>query len=195
MSGRVMQASNLFDHFQELVGDATAETGASLSDDTTLYLANLLTERARADRPSPPELTLAELHARAAHAPPPEQARTYRELGDRALYLLGYFAESLSRRLVSPGYYAAMGSAAYHRVDHVFKAWFRDAFGPVFEELSTDFDACVAILTTVRDVHDGDHPDPLVRLYERWAETGDPQLAERLAAKGLILPRAGPVRG
>ena len=147
MSSRVTANENLFDYFQARVEEAPVRR---LSEDTRLYLVTLLTDRARADRPSPPEQTLAELHLRGAHAPPAEQIRAYRELGDRALYLLGYFAESLERRPVGPGYYAEMGAAAYYRVDVGFKRWFADAFGPLFRELAVRFDECVQVLEAVR---------------------------------------------
>ena len=42
--------------------------GPGLSHDTNLYLASLLSERVRADRPAPAVETLAELHAQAAGA-------------------------------------------------------------------------------------------------------------------------------
>lgn len=192
MSRSVMAAANLFDHFHEAVEDAVDIECVTVSDDTRLYLASMLTERARADRPSAPETTLAELHGRAAHAPPGEQARAYRELGDRALYLLGYFSESLTRRIVGPNYYASMGRAAYHRTDVVLKAWFADAFGPVFGELSGQFDACVRVIRNVRE-HDAQDPvDPMVRLYEHWVETGSAEARERLVRRGLVLPSGDP---
>lgn len=193
MSMTVMSASNLFDHFHERVDDAIDREGVDLADDTRLYLASLLAERARADRPTAPETTLAELHGRAALAAPGEQAAAYRELGDRTLYLLGYFQESLTRRIVGPDYYASMGKAAYHRTDLVLKAWFADAFGPVFHELSAQFDACVNVIGSVRASHVEDQPDPLLRLYERWVETGSEQARERLVRRGLILPGGEPV--
>lgn len=190
MTSRVETATNLFDYFHGQVERAQAQRGSGISEDTRLYLVTLLADRARADAPEAPEDTLAELHARAANAPPARQARTYRELGDRALYLLGYFAESLSRRLVGPDYYADMGSAAYHRVDILFKAVFADAFGPVFRELARDFRDCAGIVSDVRDAHKRDRPDDVVVLYERWLETGDPETAEKLTARGVILPKA-----
>jgi hypothetical protein len=187
VSRRVVTAPNLFDYFHTRVEDARSGKPVKISDDTSLYLATLLTERARADRPAPPEQTLAELHMRAANAPPAEQARTYRELGDRALYLLGYFAESLSRRTVGPAYYAEMGQAAYLRTDHVFKKWFSDAFGPVFSELSTHFEGCVSLIEDVRESHEKDHPDDPIWLYERWQKTGSEAYARRLREIGILL--------
>ncbi len=193
MTRRVARAANLFDYFNDQVEEARARQGVDISSDTRLYLVTLLADRARSDAIASTEETLAELHARAAHAPPARQARTYRELGDRALYLLGYFAESLSRRLVGPEYYADMGSAAYHRVDILFKSVFSDAFGPVFRELALRFRDCASIVEAVRDAHREDRPDDLAVLYERWLATGDPATAEKLTTRGVLLPRGTPL--
>lgn len=187
MKSDVEIAGNLFDWFDERVRDARAVVKAGLSDDGTLYLTALLAERARADRPAPPETTLVELHARGVNAPPAQQARTYRELGDRSLYLVGYFEESLQRGTVGPGYYCEMGSAAYARVDQVFKRFFANAFDDVFEELAARFRDCVRVLREVRRSVD-DEPDLPMRLYRAWVETGDAAAAERLRSLGLILP-------
>lgn len=184
---KVVPADNLFDYFHDRVEEAREGRDVRLSDDTALYLASLLSERARADRPERPEQTLAELHARAAHAGPSERADTYRELGDRALYLLGCFQESLRRRVVSPSYYAQMGAAGYARADRVFRTWFADAFGPVFRELARHFDDCVEVLGEVSDRHREEHRD-LMQLYQAWLRDGSPQLARRLREQGLLVP-------
>lgn len=143
---------NLFDYFNEQVQAARGDQGLAIADDTALYLAQLLSDRARSDRPTPAFETLAELHALAASAPPGKKASMYRELGDRALYLLGCFREHLdrARRPLSPSYYEDMGAAAYHQCDRVLKIWFSDAFGPVFLELARKFGGCVQLLSSVK---------------------------------------------
>ena len=184
----VQNSANLFDFFHEQVQRAARDRRLDVSDDTTLYLVTLLESRARADRPESPEDTLAELHGRAANSPPAEQARTYRELGDRTLYMLGYFTEHVDSKIVGPSYYANMGAAAYDRVDTLFKLVFADAFGPVFHELAESFRACVKVLGDVRDATRNQRPTDLVGLYEKWLLTGDDVLAERLREGGLVLP-------
>ena len=179
--------ASLFDWFHARVKDAHKMVGSDLSNDSELYLASLLAERARTDRPTLPEETLAELYARADGAPPSEKARTFRELGDRSLYVVGYFEESLSRSTVGPSYYCDMGAAAYARVDLVFKRWFSNAFDGVFEELAARFRRCATILREVRRTVD-DEPDVVMRLYDQWIETGSDEIAERLRAHGLVLP-------
>ena len=188
MDTPVSGQANLFDYFQQHVDVATEQLDLDLCPDTALYLTTMLVERARADRPEPPEQTLAELHAVAAASPPTQQAATYRELGDRSLYLVGYFRESLCRRTGGPRYYTDMGAAAYHRVDLLLKRWFADAFGPVFAELAGRFRECVAVLDHIRAAQDA-HPDAVARMYEQWLRTGDEETAQRLRRRGLLLPR------
>lgn len=186
MKPHVEDAMNLFDFFNEQVERTSEDIDLTLHRDTRLYLANVLTERARMDRAAPEAHTLAELHAAAALAPPAQQARTYRELGDRALYAVGYFSESIERKIVSEDYYVDMGRAAYDRADFVFRRWFADAFGPVFRELAECFQDCARIYTRIRAIHEGDTLDAL---YREWLETGSEEVAQKLREVGLILPR------
>lgn len=191
MTTSIEPNNSLFDYFHGRIRDARDGLGVEVSEDTGLYLTTLLVDRARADVPRPAESTLAELHARAVKSSPAEQARTYRELGDRSLYLLGYFEESLSRKIVSTRYYCEMGAAAYARVDEVFKLWFANAFDQVFEELSAGFEDCVRVIKQVRTSVD-EEPDVLMRLYRQWVETGSEDAKQRLRARGIVVgPRAG----
>jgi hypothetical protein len=183
----VESASNLFDWFHARVTDAHGSLGANLSDESTPYLTTLLVNRARADHVQLQERTLVELHARATQAAPAEQVRTYRELGDRSLHLVGYFEESLHRKTVSTDYYCSMGAAAYARVDEVFKRWFANAFDDIFHELADRFRTCVDVIREVRKSVD-DEPDVLARLFRQWEDTGDPDAANRLRSRGIVLP-------
>ena len=189
----VLPTDNLFDWFLERVRDARATRGIDLSEEGTLYLVKLLVERARADLEAPPETTLAELHGRAANASPVEQMRAYRELGDRALFVVGYFPEALERRSVGPKYYSDMGAAAYARLDHVFKRWFANAFGDLYAELAARFRGAVDVVAEVRRSC-REEPDAMMRLLQRWQDTGDDLAAQRLRQLGLVIP-ARPILG
>jgi hypothetical protein len=182
----------LFDWFNSHLEGARDERGADLSPEATLYLAQLMTARARTDAPQSPETTLAELHARAALAPPAEQARTYRELGDRALHQLGCFRDSFKRRAVGPSYYADMGQAAYARVDDLFRRWFSSAFGPLWRELAEQFDVCVALIEDVQQQRHATDPDDVLALYQKWLDTGSTEALAHLRARGLVLSGRGP---
>jgi hypothetical protein len=147
-------AENLFDYFASAVRARQPHVAAALCEDTALYLAQLLTEHARTDRQAPAADTLAELHFAAAHAPPGRRARTYRELGDRALLALALFREHVESTVVGPRYYAAMGVAGYRAADRTLKLAFADVFGPVFEELAAGFHAMVDLVARIR--HDAE---------------------------------------
>jgi hypothetical protein len=190
MSTQLFIEASLFDYFRERVDEAQHDGGVALPADMALYLANLLSDRARTDRPAPDAHTLVELHAHAVGAAPAEQARVWRELGDRALYHLGYFTESLDRRLVGPDYYATMGAGAYRQVDQVFKRWFADAFGDLFADLSHRFADCASVLSAVRQVHE--RADPVNDLIEQWLNTGSEEAARKLRRRGIVIPR-GPL--
>jgi hypothetical protein len=178
---------NLLEYFRLRIEEAREDHRVDLTDEGVLYLAQLLADRARADRVSPPETTLVELHAKACQASPAEQASTWRELGDRALYGLGYFPEHIDGKLVSRDYYAAMGTSAYLRVDDVLKRWFADAFGPIFRELAAGFRGCVSLLGAVREQHES--RNDLTELYEEWLATGSEDVAAKLRRRGLVLSR------
>lgn len=187
MSTKVDRSENLFAYFQVRVDEAIHTRRTPVSADASLYLAQLLTDRARTDRPAPQAHTLAELHKQGVEARrPADRARVYRELGDRALYDLGYFAEQLDRRAVGPTYYEAMGSAAYERVDDVLKRFFADAFGELFRELAQGFHSCAAILRSIREAHDA--RDSLSEMYANWQRTGSEELARKLRLRGLVIP-------
>jgi hypothetical protein len=186
MTSHVTPADNLFDYFQDKVTCASTGFELDLSADTMLYIASMLAERARVDRSAPDEATLVELYARAAAASPAEKARTLRELGDRALYQVGYFQESLDNKIVGRSYYSEMGAAAYYRADQVFKRWFSDAFGPVFTELAYRFETCVGLLERVKNATRSD-TDDLQQRYEQWLTTGSDDIANRLREHGILL--------
>ena len=114
------------------------------------------------------------------------QAKTWRALGDRALYDLGQYREHLQKKVVPLSYYEAMGASAYRRADEVLARFFARAFGDVFGELAERFRDCVRILERVRTRHGR---DPIDALWQAWLETGDEGVAARLRARGVVVPR------
>ena len=131
-----LEDNNLYDFFDERVGQAAANHDIQLTTDTCRYLAFLLTRPETALNRADPE-TLAELHMAAAIASRLQALRLYRILGDRALYVAGYFGESLESRPVGVNYYADMGGAAYRRVAVLGQAGSqKDTWTELFEELA-----------------------------------------------------------
>lgn len=159
------------------------------------YLVNLLAGSVRSadvkgDEPGASDLPLAMLYGQALEAHPAERARLLRALGDTALFVSGFFAESLARRHMNVKYYRTLGGFAYGRLSR------RDellGFGPeVYAELATHFHEFADVLTQVADQVQANGTNSIPALYERWLETGSLAAAERLLELGVAPVR--PVR-
>ena len=202
MSAAVLQThDNLFDFFHEEVDAAADATGKEVSEEGVFYLSNLLVEQTRAPSMDTPD-TLAELHIQASHSDRIAAIRSYRTLGDKALYTAGFFPESLSRKAVRASYYVDMGRSAYDRLSHMLEAPRGAALigsesgghkdlSAIFAELAESFFACTEIL---REVHEAmrarsaatPSQSELLKLYEDWLATGNRQALRRLQRHGLV---------
>ena len=186
---------NLFDFFHEHV--ELAARGQEVSQDGVFYLSNLLVERGRVPE-APPADTLVELQLEALHASRAKAISVWRELGDMALHVAGFFRGSLERRSVSPGYYEQMGAAAYGRLSTMLAQPGGQLVGggrgidAIFAELSQHFARCCQILRDVRQALQASvarsDDQVLLALYEEWLSTGSAAAARQLRLLGLQLP-------
>lgn len=55
----------------------------------------------------------------ATHLTREEQKRAYKEVGDMSLMVCGYFAESVSKKIIDIQYYAQLGKMAYGHLNNV----------------------------------------------------------------------------
>jgi hypothetical protein len=198
MSGKPLTTNeNLFDFFHERVDSAALQHGSPVSEEGVFYLSNLLVERGRVNEVKGPG-TLVELHALARESDRVRAIQAYRELGDRALYISGFFPGSVERRTISLQYYMEMGASAYDRLASILSAPQGMLFGEghkaldeIFGELACSFDNCSRILRQVRSeiqamATDEDNDQDVLALYEEWLATGSEVVADRLRALGVI---------
>jgi len=184
-----IRKSNLFDFFSYEIENASASQRTGLSREAHVYLANMLVELGDPGRLFPEDKpnTLAGMHLSAGTASPEEAVRLYKELGDYALCVGGYFADSLERKTVGIEYYADMGGSAYNRVAALSTA--TGHFGQLsglFEELSDAFRACLGVLSQLGDSGRPKRSKDLGRLYERWLTTRDAHSYSQLTAMGVF---------
>ena len=125
--------------FREQVEKALKHQHVATSAFTEYYLVNLLAGCVAGDplpapEPGYDETPLALLLTRALEADRVERTRLLRCLGDSALFMSGFFADSLGGRLVDASYYQALGGQAYLRLsrDEASVVW----SGSVFSELA-----------------------------------------------------------
>lgn len=154
---------------------------------TEFYLVNLLTAGLRSDslpgsEPGYDETPLALLYVRALAAARHERPRLLRQLGDSALFVSGFFAESLEGRVADQAYYRALGCRAYGRLARETGL----AHGPrVFEELEDRFAEFAELFSEVSESTRLARPASLVKLYERWLLTRSRRAALLLVEQGI----------
>jgi hypothetical protein len=185
MSEPLVRDETPVEFFREQLEKAMDHQRVSTSAFTEYYLVNLL---ARAIGRSmvqgdggADETPLALLYVEAVRASRAERARLLQSLGDQALFLSGFFADSLSRRLVDLDYCRSLGGFAYARLS-------REAAGsvaPVFEELAARFVEFSDLLQEVSETTRLTTVQSVVRLYERWQQTGSKRAAQLLQAQGI----------
>lgn len=190
----IMRAENLFDFFHNGVEQAANRCGSPVSAEGLYYLSHLLVERGRTPAREAPD-TLVELYAKAQQGGA-ARVSALRELADRALYVTGFFRDSLKSRMVSVTYYMDMGATAYHRLSQLTGGSRGEARGldEVWGELGENFEAASDLLQDVRqevaansDARDTD----ILRLYEAWLSTGSPRLYHRLRELGVVPMKPG----
>jgi hypothetical protein len=177
--------------FREHVSDVLAHRRLHVQEATEFYLVNLLAtfldkERlfvADADGRVEAE-PLAFILLRASQADRHVRAAQLRRLGDTALFVSGFFADSLSRSLVDVDYYIAMGGRAYGTLRETERgAGLTDLYG----ELSDRFPTFVDLFAEIAELSELRSNRGLVRLYERFLHTRSKRVAQLLEERGVAL--------
>jgi len=181
--------------FASLLADALGAAPEAPSPMATAYLVELLEARLRESGGEgvEPEETLAEAWCAAAAATGRARLQGLQELGDRALFVSGYFAASLTRRVAGGGYYRDMGRIAYGALASALAPTRQERSWPLlFEELADRFPELTQLLAEVSDRACRDRPEWLLALYDRYLATGSADDRARLVRAGCVLPaRAG----
>ena len=191
--GTVLQVSSLEEFFRDALHGAAAKQRLALDHHTEHYVVNVLTSFSRADAffeqtPSGPRLKpLALMLAEAVGARTTgERQHALQRLGDVSLFVAGFFAHGLARKLVDVDYHIAMGGRAYGSLADSARAAPRGrSIAAVFTELAMKFRELVDALNEVADCARAPCHDDLLRLYELWIKTGSQRAAGRLRELGL----------
>ncbi len=187
----VIERTSLRALFAALLGRALDGTRLTPSPMAVAYLIELLCQRVRTPEPGAARVpTLAEglLSARLTRGG--QRIHLLRELGDHALFVSGFFGESLTRSLVDLGYYIDVGRFAYADVSEKLEsALVQEGWPLLFEELADCFGDFADLLGEVSERAGTSPPPDLLRLYQRYLETGGERDRLRLLARGQVPPR------
>ena len=200
MSERILIGKSAHEWFREMVADALSHRRLAVQEVTEFYLVNLLAgflERERLFVKEPDGTVRAEPLAlillRALQGDRRTRAAGLRRLGDTALFVSGFFGDSLARTNVDVDYYIAMGERAYGSLAETERGQ-DDLFG----ELASRFVDFVDLFAEIAELSELRSNRGLLRLYERFLATRDARVAERLRERGVALfsgPGAPPRKG
>jgi hypothetical protein len=191
---RVVRVHNLEDYFRTSIESVIDRHGVRVDPHAAHYVVNLLTLFSRSEefyeddgehyglRP------FALLLADAADASSPEQrTHSLQRIGDVALFVAGFFAESLDNKPVDIDYYIYMGGNAYGSLSDEVRGTFRgNAFADIYRELAVKFQVLVDVLNEVRDEARQDSVVDLMRTYRIWRKTGSRRALRILRQHGIV---------
>ncbi len=195
---RIVPSSNVTEFFRDSIGEAVTRQQLEADDHTVHYVVNLLTLYTRSEdlydqSPEGQELPpLATMLADAMAATSDRACnRSLRRLGDTALFMAGFFPDSLARKPVGVDYYIRMGGTAYGALaDRSRNKPQGAALAGVFAELGRKFAAFVEVIGEISDLARHYTSRDILRLYERWLATGSPRVRNKLDALGVNLSMA-----
>ena len=191
MSERILVGKSAHEWFREMVADALSHRRLEVQQVTEFYLVNLLAgflERERLfveqEDGSVQAEPLALILLRALQADRRTRAASLRRLGDTALFVSGFFGDSLARTHVDVGYYISMGERAYGTLaDTERNAGLEELYG----ELAERFEQFVDLFAEIAELSQLRSNRGLLRLYERFLLTRSERVAQLLRERGVAL--------
>jgi hypothetical protein len=185
MSSSIDSCEAVQDFFLGEVRDAMSDLRVETAAATEKYLVDLLTSFSVSARIQTLFEPLVTQLAKARNASGPERANRMRELGDVSLFVCGFFPDSFERRGLDRGYVVAMGGHAYLVVGEATRRLGDASDGHVFVELAERFHELARVLDEVRERTSLCTDAAVLRLYERFRESGSPTLLRRLHRRGV----------
>jgi len=182
--------------FAELLAGALLKVQLQPSPMAIAYLVELLDERVlEGCNGLEGEQALAEALLAAQRNQGVDRIRRMRGLGDHALFVSGFLADSLLVGVVDASYYRHIGCSAYGDVVSGLRgsgesgAWAR-----LYRELVEGFGEFVEILAEVGDRTRSGGPRNLLGVYDRYLRTGSARDRELLLRAGTLPPDRSSLR-
>lgn len=126
--------------------------------------------------------TLAEMYLQAQLEEPYIRHEMLRKTADKALYISGFFGESLNRKIVDVDYYAQIGGAAYSSLSLSAKD---EASANVYSIFAKKFMDYVDVLTVISHKSMVQSDQNIISLYDKYLRTGSDLARKRLVEMGL----------
>ncbi len=191
---RVVPVHDLKDYFRTSIEGVISKQGVEVDLHATHYVVNLLTLYSRSDelyQDDGETYGIRPLALMLADAAVAKNARernySLQRIGDVALFIAGFFADSLVSKPVDIDYYIHMGENAYGSLSEEVRGTFRgNTFADTYKELAINFQLLVDVLNEVRDEARQERDTDLLRTYEIWLKTGSKRAKRLLRQHGVV---------
>ena len=187
---RVLSNRTSQEYFKDLVERAVDRQGLHTSELSCYYIVQLLDsfiqlDDSHAETPVASDGTLAEMICQALSSRGAKRLRLLRLTGDSALFVAGFFSDSLRALPSGVEYYVRMGGSAYAHAAAVSPR----QTSSLFNELAAKFVRFVDVLNEVSEESSlsKHRDDDLLRLYDRWLQTGSRRAEALLRSEGILL--------
>jgi len=193
---KIELTSDLVSFFDDEVRSTAQKQGQEFSVFTSRYLAEVLNRFTNAERLFVPKIEgekqrselplLANKFLEAQCHPILEQLHSLKELGDTALFMVGYFGDKVDKSLVDRDYYMAMGEHAYAKAGQIRETLQAEKLLNVFFEISSKFEGCAEVFAELSDKASLISDQNLIRRYEKWLIKKTSRLERMLKERGVI---------
>lgn len=166
--------------FQKLLRDSFRDLRAEVDPSVEVYVVFLLDEMGKTEYTEEP------LGVKMLSSPYPERIGVLKEVGDRSLFVSGFFEERMKKRGLSTSYYAQLSSSAYSELSARIPDPYRT--------MASQVRLLQRALRGVREACDAMGMD-VWPAYERWLQNRSPALERRLIQLGMVLSQLKPDSG
>lgn len=181
------------DFFKDLVRQGFVQRKLETFPHVETYLVDLLQHYLDAKNLFDPDYdeqgrkvpkTLAEMYLHANNSQDQVvKVELLKKLGDRSLYMSGFFGDSLQRKIVDVDYYVNMGGVAYATLASCVR---EDTTAKVYSTISRRFIDFVDVLTYISHSSFIKSNESVLRLYDRYMTTGSELAREKLTEMGVL---------
>jgi len=184
----IIVSEGLKEVLREKLKDALVRQAVAAGDMTEFYLVNLLSQYHDSQESFWPEgedtlsRPLAIRFIEDTDGDMVTRRKGLRRLGDTALLIAGFYGERVRRGIVDVSYYVGMGAAAYLRLSSLQD---EPVFASLYRELASQFSEFAEALSNLAPWNNASSDRDLVKIYERWIETGDENLKDLLEECGI----------
>ena len=106
-------------------------------------------------------------------------------LGDTSLYISGFFAQSLQRKVVDVSYYVDMGMSAYGTLAEVVR---EHTFAEVYSEMERRFPEFVDAFSFISLQTMSQKPADMMTLFSLYLQTGSEWARQEILKQGVLPP-------